>query len=144
MLHRIEVWALRWPGEYTQFLFGDQVLDKLSCTLTVVVLLQGERTTMSACGPRNEVILENVPKHHFRHMAFNVHERAHSQSRETFLGHNVTASMFHRRKDVVSVEFLAIRTTNIDNAIGFKHVEFGLVGPGYLHPSLLSPLYMLF
>lgn len=76
VLHRTKVSALRWPGEYTQSLPSDEVLDYPARVLGVVVLLQDERTTMSASGPRNEAIFENVPRHHSSHVILNLHDSA--------------------------------------------------------------------
>lgn len=64
----------------------------------------------------------------------------------THPNHKVTTSIFHRQKDVVSFESLAVPTTNMDNAIRSKHVEFGLCRSDFRSlPSIAaSPLYMLF
>lgn len=93
----------------------------------------------------NKMVFENVLEHNFTHVTFNVHEKVHSQSSESPSPsyHNVTAYMFHRRKDIVSVESLAIRTMNMDNAIRSNNVKLGLVRREYSHSLLLSSLYML-
>lgn len=113
VLCRVEVWALRWPGKDMQFLLSSEVRDYLACVLRVIVLLQDERTTMSACRPRNEVIFKNVPKHISSHVTFSVHSNVQCtlyivQSRKSPTDHvdKVTASMFHSWKIVVSVESL--------------------------------------
>lgn len=106
-----------------QFLASNEVLEYPADVLGVVVLLQDECATVSALGPRNKVFFENLSEHNPSDVTFNVHESTHSQSRETPPDHvyNVTASMFQRQKDVISVEFLAVRTTNIGNSIRSKY-----------------------
>lgn len=80
----------------------------LARVLVVAVVLQDERTAMSASGKRKELSFKIAPKLNFGHVSLNVHEKANSKFRETPPDHNVIVFMVHKQIDVVSIESLDI------------------------------------